>query len=51
MNGADIYEGRVEVFINSEWGTVCDDRWTSSINAIVVCRQLDLPFSGKYNVA
>ena len=39
VNGASAKEGRVEIFHAGEWGSVCDDNWTTS-NAQVVCRQL-----------
>ena len=45
MGGSNQYEGRVEVCINDQWGTVCDDDW-GSIDATVICKQLGYATTG-----
>ncbi|XP_027709525.1 macrophage scavenger receptor types I and II isoform X2 [Vombatus ursinus] len=39
VGGSQPNEGRVEIFHNGHWGTVCDDRWEIR-NGLVVCKSL-----------
>ena len=41
--GNSLYNGRVEVCRNQQWGGICDNLW-SNVDATVVCRHLG--FSG-----
>ena len=39
VNGNVPNEGRVEIFYNNTWGTICDNYWNKN-DGKVVCRQL-----------
>ena len=47
-NGHNNTSGRVEMYINGQWGTVCNDSWNAS-SSTVVCRQLGLGDMGTLN--
>ena len=45
--GANYTEGRVEICLNNQWGTICSSNWNNS-ESVVVCKQLKLSSTGKY---
>ncbi|XP_013407241.1 scavenger receptor cysteine-rich domain superfamily protein-like [Lingula anatina] len=39
VNGAKSREGRLEIYYNHHWGTICNKGW-DAVDALVACRQL-----------
>lgn len=49
VGGADSLEGRLEICYYNQWGTICDDLWTTN-EARVACKQLGYSDTSKYVV-
>lgn len=47
MGGGSNKSGRLEVYLNGQWGTVCDTHLTDR-DASVICRQLGLRYESSY---
>ncbi|XP_011673150.1 scavenger receptor class A member 5-like [Strongylocentrotus purpuratus] len=41
VNGSDYTEGRLEIFHDDQWGSICDNTWFGD-DASVACRQMGL---------
>ena len=46
VNGTEDWNGRLEVCINGQWGSVCE-RYFDDVDAQVVCKELGFPANSK----
>ena len=46
--GSSSNEGRVEVYCNGQWGTICDDQFDGN-DALIICNQLGYNHYYRYN--
>ena len=46
VGGQSSNEGRVEICLEGQWGTVCDNFW-GSVDAQVACKQLGYQSTGQ----
>ena len=44
IGGATIYDGRVEVCVNNQWGALCTDSWDNT-DATTICKQLGYSYT------
>ncbi|XP_053388610.1 uncharacterized protein LOC128551720 isoform X2 [Mercenaria mercenaria] len=49
VDGSSNYSGRVEVYHDGEWGTVCDDSFGLN-DAKFICRQLGMYYGDRYSI-
>ncbi|XP_052276796.1 deleted in malignant brain tumors 1 protein-like isoform X2 [Dreissena polymorpha] len=50
VNGSNYHSGRVEVYHNGQWGTICDDNF-DHLDVMVICRMLGLYQGSSYGQA
>ncbi|XP_050395591.1 deleted in malignant brain tumors 1 protein [Patella vulgata] len=48
-NSQDPNQGRLEIYHNNTWGTVCDDHFTNAA-AVVACKMMGKPYTGAHTV-